>query len=74
MHKTGLTRWRHSHSYPLHSPAVGAGKFAAIVAVVAHEPKSPDAYRELFGEHEELVHVTVEVRRCGDHEPVEADA
>ena len=48
----------------LHIWQVGAGKFAAIVSIAAHEPKPLDAYRELFREHEELVHVTVEVRQC----------
>ena len=48
----------------LHIWQVSTGKFAAIVSIVAHEPKSADVYRELFREHEELVHVTVEVQRC----------
>jgi cation diffusion facilitator family transporter len=48
----------------LHIWQVSAGKYAAIVSIVAHEPKPADAYRELFHEHEELVHVTVEVQRC----------
>ena len=51
----------------LHVWQVGAGVFAAAVALVAHEPKSADAYRELLKEHEELVHVTVETRLCPDH-------
>src|ERR1700738_2956329 len=41
----------------LHVWQVSTGKFAAIVSVVAHEPKSSDAYRELLQQHEELVHV-----------------
>lgn len=52
----------------LHVWQVGAGKFAAIVCIVAHEPKPIDAYRALFREHEELVHVTVELQRCQEHE------
>jgi cation diffusion facilitator family transporter len=48
----------------LHIWQVGAGKFAAIVSIAAHEPKALDAYRDMFREHEELVHVTVEVRQC----------
>ena len=58
----------------LHIWQVSAGKFAAIVSIVAHEPKSPEAYRELFCEHEELVHITVEVQRCQDHKRVHANA
>jgi len=49
----------------LHIWQVSAGKFAAIVSIAAHHPKHLDDYREMFREHEELVHVTVEVRECG---------
>jgi len=48
----------------LHIWQVGVKRFAAIISVVAHEPKSPTAYKEALKEHEELVHVTVEVQRC----------
>jgi cation diffusion facilitator family transporter len=48
----------------LHIWQIGSGKFAAIVSIVAHQPKSSDAYRELLREHEELAHVTVEVQHC----------
>jgi cation diffusion facilitator family transporter len=53
----------------LHVWQVGAGKFAAIVSIVAHEPKSCEEYRELLREHEELVHITIETQHCReDHE------
>lgn len=53
----------------LHVWQVGAGKFAAVVSIVAHEPKTCEAYRELLREHEELVHVTIETQHClEDHE------
>jgi cation diffusion facilitator family transporter len=53
----------------LHVWQVGAGKFAAIVSIVAHEPKSCEEYRELLREHEELVHITIETQHCrDDHE------
>ena len=51
----------------LHIWQVAAGKFAAIISVVAHEPKPCEAYRELLREHEELVHVTIETRLCPGH-------
>jgi Co/Zn/Cd efflux system component len=51
---------------------VGAGKFAAIVSIVAHHPKPMENYRALFREHEELVHVTVEVQACHEHEETHA--
>ena len=53
----------------LHVWQVGVGKFAAIVSLVAHEPKSSDEYRSRLSEHEELVHVTIETQHCyDDHE------
>ena len=52
----------------LHVWQVGAGKFAAIVSIVAHEPKSCDEYRALLAEHEELVHATIETQQCRNHE------
>ncbi len=48
----------------LHIWQVAAGRFAAIVAIVADKPKSTDAYRDRLRVHAELEHVTVEVRRC----------
>lgn len=51
----------------LHVWQVGAGKFAAIVGVVAHHPKTPEEYRDTLKIHEELVHVTIEVQVCHDH-------
>jgi cation diffusion facilitator family transporter len=50
----------------LHVWQVSSGKFAAIVSLVAHEPKSCESYRALLSEHEELVHVTIETQECHD--------
>lgn len=58
----------------LHVWQVGAGKFAAIVSIVAHHPKPLEAYRALFREHEELVHVTVQLETCGDDHSTRAAA
>jgi cation diffusion facilitator family transporter len=53
----------------LHVWQVGIGKFAAMISVVAHEPKTCDAYRALLRGHDELVHVTVETHLCReDHQ------
>lgn len=52
----------------LHVWQVAAGKFAAIVTIVAHRPVATEAYREMFREHAELVHATVEVLRCEEQE------
>ncbi len=51
----------------LHIWQVGAGKFAAIIGVVAHHPRTPDEYRAALKIHEELVHITVEVHTCDEH-------
>ena len=48
----------------LHIWQVGANKFAAVIALVTHEPLAPSAYKDLLKQHEELVHVTVEVNQC----------
>jgi cation diffusion facilitator family transporter len=53
----------------LHVWQVGTGKFAAIVSIVAHRPKSSDEYRDLLRAHEELVHLTIETQHCHEHEP-----
>jgi cation diffusion facilitator family transporter len=53
----------------LHVWQVGLGKFAAIISVVAHEPKSADSYRNRLRDHEELVHINVETQLCQEHEP-----
>jgi cation diffusion facilitator family transporter len=55
----------------LHVWQVGIEKYAAMISVVAHEPKSCDAYRALLRGHHELVHVTIETHLCReDHESI----
>ena len=55
----------------LHVWQVGIGKFAAMISIVAHEPKSCDSYRALLRGHDELVHVTIETHLCReDHTSV----
>jgi cation diffusion facilitator family transporter len=55
----------------LHVWQVGIGKFAAMVSIVAHAPKSCDSYRALLRERDELVHVTIETHHCRqDHASV----
>jgi cation diffusion facilitator family transporter len=51
----------------LHVWQVGAGKFAAIISVVAERPRPAAEYRDLLREHEELVHVTIEPLQCPEH-------
>lgn len=56
----------------LHVWQVGIGKFAAMVSIVAHEPKSCDSYRALLRGHDELVHVTIETHHCCEEHPAAA--
>jgi len=56
----------------LHVWQVGIGKYAAMISVVAHEPKSCDAYRALLRGHHELVHVTIETHLCREDHPAPA--
>jgi len=58
----------------LHVWQVGVGKFAAIVSIVAHEPKTADDYRDLLREHKELVHVTIETQHCRQDHRTFADS
>jgi cation diffusion facilitator family transporter len=55
----------------LHIWQVGVNKFAAVISVVAHNPKTPEEYRQALKIHEELVHVNVEVQTCHSHEVVQ---
>src|SRR5207244_11692061 len=59
-----------SHVTDLHVWQVGTGKFAAIVSIVAHRPKSSDEYREMLRGHGELAHLTIETQHCREHEPI----
>jgi cation diffusion facilitator family transporter len=52
----------------LHIWQVGSNKFATIVSLVARHPKSPEDYKAPLQEHEELVHVTVEIHQCEGEE------
>ncbi|MFT3664869.1 CDF family Co(II)/Ni(II) efflux transporter DmeF [Piscinibacter sp.] len=47
----------------LHVWRVGKGKYACILAVMTSADVGPEYFRKLLAVHEELVHVTVEVRR-----------
>jgi cation diffusion facilitator family transporter len=52
----------------LHIWQVAVNKFAAVISVVAHNPKTPEEYRQALKIHEELVHVNVEVQMCNEHQ------
>ena len=48
----------------LHVWRVGSHHLAAIVSIVTHYPKSPDHYKQLLADYDEMAHVTVEVNPC----------
>ena len=58
----------------LHVWQVGVGRFAAIVSIVAHEPKTADDYRDLLRDYRELVHVTIETQHCRQDHRTFADS
>jgi len=58
----------------LHVWQVGIGKFAAMVSIVAHAPKSCDSYRAQLRGYHELVHVTIETHHCPEDHASAASA
>lgn len=51
----------------LHVWRVGRASYAAVITVVAERPLEPATYRERVADIDSLVHVSVEVNRCGAH-------
>jgi cation diffusion facilitator family transporter len=52
----------------LHVWPVGVGQFSAVVSILATEPRTPEYYRRIFSEHEELRHVTIEICQAAPQE------
>jgi cation diffusion facilitator family transporter len=52
----------------LHVWSVGMHGYAAALSVVAHRPRSPEDYKARLPVSARVVHATVEVHRCKDHE------
>jgi cation diffusion facilitator family transporter len=52
----------------LHVWRVGSHHLSAIVSIVTHFPKSPDHYKKLLADYDEIAHVTVEVNSA-DSDP-----
>ena len=48
----------------LHLWRVGTHHLSAIVSVVTHFPRSPEDYKKLLADYDEIAHVTVEVNPC----------
>lgn len=51
----------------LHVWSVGHGIFAAEIAIVSDNPRTPDHYKSLIPSTLRIVHTTVEVHRCTGH-------
>ncbi|MGE5097930.1 MAG: CDF family Co(II)/Ni(II) efflux transporter DmeF [Betaproteobacteria bacterium] len=51
----------------LHVWRVGRASYAAVMCIVAERPLTPSAYRDRVAGIDSLVHVSVEVNRCGAH-------
>ncbi|HET9576422.1 MAG TPA: CDF family Co(II)/Ni(II) efflux transporter DmeF [Usitatibacter sp.] len=51
----------------LHVWRVGRASYAAVMSIVAERPLTPSAYRDRVAGIDSLVHVSVEVNRCGAH-------
>ena len=51
----------------LHCWSIGPGIYAADLAIVSDDPKSPADYRSRIPHELGIVHATVEVHRCPDH-------
>jgi cation diffusion facilitator family transporter len=52
----------------IHVWRVGTHHLSAIISIVTHYPQSPDHYKKLLADYDEIAHVTVEVNPC-DSEP-----
>lgn len=48
----------------IHVWRVGPYHLSAVISLVTHYPKSPDHYKNLLREYDEIVHVTIEVNPC----------
>ena len=52
----------------LHVWPLGSGRYAAIISIVTHFPKSPEYYKSLLADYHELEHMTIEIN-AAENEP-----
>lgn len=50
----------------LHIWKIGANHYAAIIALVTHQPNSTEYYKGLLSQFHKLAHITIEVNECKD--------
>jgi cation diffusion facilitator family transporter len=48
----------------LHVWSVGSHGYAAVLSIVAHQPRAPEEYKALIPARARVVHATIEVHRC----------
>lgn len=48
----------------LHLWEIGPGIYSVIIALVTHDPKPPEYYKELLSSDLSLAHITIEVNQC----------
>ena len=48
----------------IHVWRVGSHHLSTIISLITHYPKSPDYYKKLLIDYDEIVHVTIEVNKC----------
>jgi Co/Zn/Cd efflux system component len=48
----------------IHVWRVGTHHLSAIISIVTHFPRSPEHYKKLLADYDEIAHVTVEVNPC----------
>ena len=54
----------------MHVWSIGPGIYSAQIALVAHNPVTPDQYKSRLSKSVGLVHITVEVEVCRLNEQV----
>jgi len=52
----------------LHVWSIGPDIYSAQIALVAHNPSTPDEYKERINKSAGLVHIAIEVHICGRQE------
>ncbi len=51
----------------LHMWSIGHGIYAAELAIISDEPRTPDYYKSLIPKELSIAHATVEIHRCPEH-------
>ena len=62
--RTAIEADRDNRVSDIHVWPVGPADYAAIIAIVTHDPQPPDHYRGLLREFRQLSHVSIEIQPC----------